>query len=227
MNLNRLELLIGKENLEKIKNLKILIVGLGGVGGYTFETLVRSGIENITIVDFDKVDETNLNRQILTNSSNIGKYKTDVALERALLINKNIKITKLNIFLNEDNIDELDISQYDYIVDACDSLDTKELLINYSYKYKVKLISSMGTAKKMNASKLEITTLNKTSYDALAKLLRKRINKKIQNKVVVVSSTEKPKDIKALGSNSYVPAMSGILMTSYIINDALKYLNYK
>ena len=222
MNLNRLELLIGKENLEKIKNLKILIVGLGGVGGYTFETLVRSGIENITIVDFDKVDETNLNRQILTNSSNIGKYKTDVALERALLINKNIKITKLNIFLNEDNIDELDISQYDYIVDACDSLDTKELLINYSYKYKVKLISSMGTAKKMNATKLEVTTLNKTSYDALAKLLRKRIDKKIQNKVVVVSSTEKSKDIKALGSNSYVPAMSGILMTSYIINDALK-----
>ena len=222
MNLNRLELLIGKENLEKIKNLKILIVGLGGVGGYTFETLVRSGIENITIVDFDKVDETNLNRQILTNSSNIGKYKTDVALERALLINKNIKITKLNIFLNKDNIDELDISQYDYIVDACDSLDTKELLINYSYKYKVKLISSMGTAKKMNATKLEVTTLNKTSYDALAKLLRKRIDKKIQNKVVVVSSTEKPKDIKALGSNSYVPAMSGILMTSYIINDALK-----
>ncbi len=222
MNLNRLELLIGKENLEKIKNLKILIVGLGGVGGYTFETLVRSGIENITIVDFDKVDETNLNRQILTNSSNIGKYKTDVALERALLINKNVKITKLNIFLNEDNIDELDISQYDYIVDACDSLDTKELLINYSYKYKVKLISSMGTAKKMDASKLEVITLNKTSYDALAKLLRKRINKKIQNKVVVVSSTEKPKDIKALGSNSYVPAMSGILMTSYIINGALK-----
>ena len=222
MNLNRLELLIGKENLEKIKNLKILIVGLGGVGGYTFETLVRSGIENITIVDFDKVDETNLNRQILTNSSNIGKYKTDVALERALLINKNIKITKLNIFLNKDNIDELDISQYDYIVDACDSLDTKELLINYSYKYKVKLISSMGTAKKMNATKLEVTTLNKTSYDAIAKLLRKRIDKKIQNKVVVVSSTEKPKDIKALGSNSYVPAMSGILMTSYIINDALK-----
>ncbi len=222
MNLNRLELLIGKDSLEKIKKLKILIVGLGGVGGYTFETLVRSGIENITIVDFDKVDETNLNRQILTNSNNIGKYKTEVALERALLINKNVNINKLNIFLNKDNIDELNINQYDYIVDACDSLDTKELLMNYSYKYKIKLISSMGTAKKMDATKLEITTLNKTSYDALAKLLRKRIDKKIQNKIIVVSSTEKPKDIKSLGSNSYVPAMSGILMTNYIINDALK-----
>lgn len=222
MNLNRLELLIGKDSLEKIKKLKILIVGLGGVGGYTFETLVRSGIENITIVDFDKVDETNLNRQILTNSNNIGKYKTEVALERALLINKNVNINKLNIFLNKDNRDELNINQYDYIVDACDSLDTKELLMNYSYKYKIKLISSMGTAKKMDATKLEITTLNKTSYDALAKLLRKRIDKKIQNKIIVVSSTEKPKDIKSLGSNSYVPAMSGILMTNYIINDALK-----
>ena len=222
MNLNRLELLIGKDSLEKIKKLKILIVGLGGVGGYTFETLVRSGIENITIVDFDKVDETNLNRQILTNSNNIGKYKTEVALERALLINKNVNINKLNIFLNKDNIDELNINQYDYIVDACDSLDTKELLMNYSYKYKIKLISSMGTAKKMDATKLEITTLNKTSYDALAKLLRKRIDKKIQNKIIVVSTTEKPKDIKSLGSNSYVPAMSGILMTNYIINDALK-----
>lgn len=222
MNLNRLELLIGKDSLEKIKKLKILIVGLGGVGGYAFETLVRSGIENITIVDFDKVDETNLNRQILTNSNNIGKYKTEVALERALLINKNVNINKLNIFLNKDNIDELNINQYDYIVDACDSLDTKELLMNYSYKYKIKLISSLGTAKKMDATKLEITTLNKTSYDALAKLLRKRIDKKIQNKIIVVSSTEKPKDIKSLGSNSYVPAMSGILMTNYIINDALK-----
>ena len=222
MNLNRLELLIGKDSLEKIKKLKILIVGLGGVGGYTFETLVRSGIENITIVDFDKVDETNLNRQILTNSNNIGKYKTEVALERALLINKNVNINKLNIFLNKDNIDELNINQYDHIVDACDSLDTKELLMNYSYKYKIKLISSLGTAKKMDATKLEITTLNKTSYDALAKLLRKRIDKKIQNKIIVVSSTEKPKDIKSLGSNSYVPAMSGILMTNYIINDALK-----
>ena len=222
MNLNRLELLIGKDSLEKIKKLKILIVGLGGVGGYTFETLVRSGIENITIVDFDKVDETNLNRQILTNSNNIGKYKTEVALERALLINKNVNINKLNIFLNKDNIDELNINQYDYIVDACDSLDTKELLMNYSYKYKIKLISSMGTAKKMDATKLEITTLNKTSYDALAKLLRKRIDKKMQKKIIVVSSTEKPKDIKSLGSNSYVPAMSGILMTNYIINDALK-----
>lgn len=222
MNLNRLELLIGKDSLEKIKKLKILIVGLGGVGGYTFETLVRSGIENITIVDFDKVDETNLNRQILTNSNNIGKYKTEVALERALLINKNVNINKLNIFLNKDNIDELNINQYDYIVDACDSLDTKELLMNYSYKYNIKLISSLGTAKKMDATKLEITTLNKTSYDALAKLLRKRIDKKIQNKIIVVSSTEKPKDIKSLGSNSYVPAMSGILMTNYIINDALK-----
>lgn len=222
MNLNRLELLIGKDNLEKIKKLNILLVGLGGVGGYAFETLVRLGIENITVVDFDKVDETNLNRQILTNLSNIGEYKTKVSLERALLINRNINVNCLNIYLDKDNINELNISNYDYVIDACDSIDTKELLMNICIKNKIKLISSMGTAKKMDASKLEITTLNKTSYDPLAKLLRKRIDKKIQNKIVVISSIEKPKDIKYLGSNSYVPAMSGILITNYIVNDVLK-----
>ncbi len=222
MNLNRLEILIGKENLEKVKNLNILIVGLGGVGGYALETLIRCGIKNITIIDHDKVDETNLNRQILTNINNIGKYKTDIALERALTINKNINITKITEYLIKDNFNLITNKNFDYIVDACDSIETKELLINYSIKNKIKIISSMGTAKKMDASKLSITTLDKTSYDPLAKLLRKKINKSNQRKVKVISSTEKPKDIKLLGSNSYVPACAGILITNYIINDVLK-----
>ena len=219
---SRTELLLGKEAMDRLKNARVAVFGIGGVGGYVCEALVRTGVGYFDLIDDDKVCLTNLNRQIIATRKTVGKYKTEVALERALLINKNVNINKLNIFLNKDNIDELNINQYDYIVDACDSLDTKELLMNYSYKYKIKLISSMGTAKKMDATKLEITTLNKTSYDALAKLLRKRIDKKIQNKIIVVSSTEKPKDIKSLGSNSYVPAMSGILMTNYIINDALK-----
>ena len=222
MNLNRLEILIGKENLEKVKNLNILIVGLGGVGGYALETLIRCGIRNITIIDYDKVDETNLNRQILTNINNIGKYKTDIALERALNINKNINITKITEYLIKDNFNLITNKNFDYIVDACDSIEAKELLINYSIKNKIKIISSMGTAKKMDASKLSITTLDKTSYDPLAKLLRKKINKSNQRKVKVISSTEKPKDIKSLGSNSYVPACAGILITNYIINDVLK-----
>lgn len=222
MNLNRLELLIGKENVERIKKLNILLVGIGGVGGYTFESLVRCGLENITIIDYDKVDETNLNRQILTNLNNIGEFKTDVAELRALSINSNIKVNKITNFLDSSNIDTIDFNNFDYVVDACDSIDTKVLLINKCIYNNVKIISSMGTAKKMDASKLEITSLDKTSYDPLAKILRKKIDKKIQRKVTVVSSTEKPIDIKKLGSNSYVPAVAGLFITNYIINDILK-----
>ncbi len=223
MNLNRLELLIGKENVERIKKLNILLVGIGGVGGYTFESLVRCGLENITIIDYDKVDETNLNRQILTNLNNIGEFKTDVAELRALSINSNIKVNKITNFLDSSNIDTIDFNNFDYVVDACDSIDTKVLLINKCIYNKVKIISSMGTAKKMDASKLEITSLDKTSYDPLAKILRKKIDKKIQRKVIVVSSTEKPMDIKELGSNSYVPAVAGLFITNYIVNDISKY----
>lgn len=222
MNLNRLELLIGKENVERIKKLNILLVGIGGVGGYTFESLVRCGLENITIIDYDKVDETNLNRQILTNLNNIGEFKTDVAELRALSINSNIKVNKITNFLDSSNIDTIDFNNFDYVVDACDSIDTKVLLINKCIYNNVKIISSMGTAKKMDASKLEITSLDKTSYDPLAKILRKKIDKKIQRKVTVVSSREKPMDIKKLGSNSYVPAVAGLLITNYILNDFLK-----
>ena len=223
MNLNRLELLIGKENVERIKKLNILLVGIGGVGGYTFESLVRCGVENITIIDYDRVDETNLNRQILTNLNNIGEFKTDIAELRALSINSNIKVNKIINFLDSSNIDTIDFSKFDYVIDACDSIDTKVLLINNCIYNKVKIISSMGTAKKMDASKLEITSLDKTSYDPLAKILRKKIDKKIQRKVIVISSTEKPMDIKELGSNSYVPAVAGLFITNYIINDISKY----
>lgn len=222
MNLNRLELLIGKENVERIKKINILLVGIGGVGGYTFESLVRCGLENITIIDYDKVDETNLNRQILTNLNNIGEFKTDVAELRALSINSNIKVNKITNFLDSSNIDTIDFNNFDYVVDACDSIDTKVLLINKCIYNNVKIISSMGTAKKMDASKLEITSLDKTSYDPLAKILRKKIDKKIQRKVTVVSSREKPMDIMKLGSNSYVPAVAGLFITNYIINDILK-----
>ncbi len=223
MNLNRLELLIGKDNVERIKKLNILLVGIGGVGGYTFESLVRCGVENITIIDYDKVDETNLNRQILTNLNNIGEFKTDIAELRALSINSNIKVNKITNFLDSSNIDTIDFSKFDYVIDACDSIDTKVLLINNCIYNKVKIISSMGTAKKMDASKLEITSLDKTCYDPLAKILRKKIDKKIQRKVIVVSSREKPMDIKELGSNSYVPAVAGLFITNYIINDISKY----
>lgn len=221
MNLDRLSLLIGEENINKIKNTNILLVGIGGVGGYTLETLVRSGIENITIIDYDIVDVTNLNRQILTDTTNIGEYKVDIAHNRYININPNININRLKIKLTSDNFNLINIKDYDYVIDACDTISTKELLINECINNNVKIISSMGTAKKMDASKLSITTLDKTSYDKIAKLLRKRIDKKIQKKVVVVNSNEEVINT-TLGSNSFVPSVAGILITSYIINDIVK-----
>lgn len=219
MNLNRLELLIGSVNVEKIKHVKVLLVGIGGVGGYAFESLVRTGIENITIIDGDTIDETNLNRQIVTNSLNIGKLKVDEARIRALNINPNANISVSNIFLDESNIDIINFKDYDYIVDACDTVSTKVLLINNAIMNGVKIISSMGTAKKMDPLKLTITTLNKTSYDPLAKSMRKLIDKRVQDKVIVISSTEEVMTNNGLGSNSFVPGVAGLLITSYIIND--------
>lgn len=219
MNLERLESLVGLDVLKKIKNLNILIVGIGGVGGYTLESLVRCGIENITIIDYDKVDSSNLNRQIISNLNNIGQLKVDVARKRYTNINDKLNLKTMSIFLDKDNIDSINICQFDYVVDACDSVETKALLMGVCVSKNIKIISSMGTAKKMDATKLSITTLDKTNYDKLAKKLRSVVPKNIQRKIKVVSSTEQVKDINVLGSNSFVPGTSGLLITNYIIND--------
>lgn len=222
MNLNRFESLIGTNKLNTIKNKNILIVGIGGVGGYTLETLVRSGVENITIIDYDIIDSSNLNRQIITNLNNIGKLKIEEAYNRYTNINDKLKLKVLPIFLSSDNIGSINLEEFDYVVDTCDSVNTKVLLINECIKKNIKIISSMGTAKKIDATKLKITTLDKTSYDKLAKKLRSLIDKKIQKKLTVVSSTEEVSKINVLGSTSYVPATAGILITNYIINDIIK-----
>lgn len=219
MNLERLESLVGLNVLERIKNLNILIVGIGGVGGYTLESLVRCGVENITIIDYDRVDSSNLNRQIISNLNNIGQLKVDVARKRYTNINDKLNLKTMSIFLDKDNIDSINICQFDYVVDACDSVKTKALLMGVCVSKNIKIISSMGTAKKMDATKLSITTLDKTNYDKLAKKLRSVVPKNIQRKIKVVSSTEQVKDINVLGSNSFVPATSGLLITNYIIND--------
>ena len=219
MNLERLESLVGLDVLERIKNLNILIVGIGGVGGYTLESLVRCGVENITIIDYDRVDSSNLNRQIISNLNNIGQLKVDVARKRYTNINDKLNLKTMSIFLDKDNIDSISICQFDYVVDACDSVLTKALLMGVCVSKNIKIISSMGTAKKMDATKLSITTLDKTNYDKLAKKLRSVVPKNIQRKIKVVSSTEQVKDINVLGSNSFVPATSGLLITNYIIND--------
>ena len=221
-NLSRLELITSKEKIEKIKEKNILLIGLGGVGGYTFETLVRNGIGRITIVDGDTFEESNLNRQVLSLVSTINKNKTDVAETRAKEINPNIKIKKITKILTKENIYEINFKEYDYVIDACDTMDIKKELIKITTKNNIKFISSMGTGNKFHPELLELTTLDKTEYDPIAKILRKYVKEeKINKRIKVVSSKEKPVENKSttIGSNSFVPAAAGILMTSYIIND--------
>lgn len=216
----RVEQFLGKENLEKIKNTCVLIVGLGGVGGYAMEALLRSGIGKLILIDFDKVDVTNLNRQIITNNNNIGFDKVEVAKKHILDINPNCCVITHNLFLNKETINILDDYDIDYIVDACDSVEAKKLLIDYSLEHNIKLIASMGTANKIDPLKLSITDIRKTSYDPLAKILRKYVmDKKTNKKIMVVSSTEQPIRKDKLSSLMFVPATSGLLCANYIIKD--------
>ena len=221
--LSRLRLLIGEEKLKKIQNLKVLIIGLGGVGSYAIEALARSGINNLIIVDKDVVDITNLNRQLITLHSNIGKYKTEVAEQRIKDINLNANIIKITKEITKDNINELISLKPDYIIDACDTIEVKKELIRQSIKNDFKLISCMGTGNKMNP-KFEIMDLSKTSYDPIAKILRKMVkDEKINKKIMVVASLEKPiKTDKVIASNSFVPATAGLLLASYVINDTIR-----
>lgn len=215
--------LVGEANYQKIKNTTVLVVGLGGVGGYAVESLVRSGIGNLILIDHDCIDITNLNRQIISLQSNISKPKVEVCKGRMLSINPECDIIIHKLFLDATNISLIDKYHPDYIIDACDSVPTKKLLIDYSLTHNTKLISSMGTANKLDPTKLSVLDIRKTSYDPLAKILRKYVlDKHTNKKVMVVSSTEMPVRKDCLSSLIYVPATSGLLCSNYIIRDIIK-----
>lgn len=223
---DRIESLIGIDNVKKIKKAKVLIVGLGGVGGSALESLVRSGIENITIVDFDTLDVTNLNRQIIALNSTIGLKKTTAFYNRIMDINPNCKIKIIDEFIDEKNIDKI-FDNTEYVIDACDTINTKKLIIKKCLDKKIDFISCMGTAKKLDPTKLEITDITKTSYDKLAKIIRKWANdNKINRKIPVVSSTEKiienMDNSKSLASMCFVPNTAGILCAKYIIEKIMR-----
>ena len=223
----RLELLI-HEKINNIYNKTVLIVGLGGVGSYAVEALVRSGISNLIIVDNDTISLTNLNRQLMTYHSNISKFKTDEIEKRILDINPNAKVTKITEFIDLNNINKLFEYNIDYVVDACDTLIVKMELIRICKRKNIKLISSMGTGNKMDPSKLKIIDIRRTSYDPIAKKIRKMIkDEKINGKVMVVCSDEEPKVKidKEIPSNSFVPATAGLFCASYIINDIVGDIN--
>ena len=218
---DRILKILSKEELNKIKNLNVLIVGVGGVGGYALEALVRSGVSNITIVDKDKIDESNLNRQIIALNCNINKSKVDEAKKRMLQIRDNININAIELFLTKENISTiLDEKKYDYIIDACDNVTVKLELIKCSKQNNINLITSLGTGNRFNPEALTITTLDKTYNDPLGKVLRKLVkDEKIKGKVTVLWSKEVPVKTsdRTPGSMVFVPASAGILIASYII----------
>ena len=222
---SRLEKIIGKDKLKDLSNKSVLVLGCGGVGGYVVEALARSGIGTLILVDFDKIDESNINRQIIALDSTIGRLKVDVLEERIKDINKNIKVIKISEFIDDKNFDILFANNIDYFVDACDTMITKKMVIKECLKRKIKFISSMGTGNKLDPSKLMITSLDKTVNDPLARVLRKFVkDEKIKKKIMVLSSSEVPIKVgdRTPGSTAFVPSSAGLLIASYIVREFIK-----
>ena len=208
----RLIPLFKEEGIKKLQNATVAVVGVGGVGGICAITLARSGVGNIIIQDFDIVEESNINRQIVANYNTIGLSKVDVLYNQIKEINPNCNVIKFNSFFDKDNL-SLFSYNIDYVIDAIDSFDSKCFLIENCINRNIKFISSMGAAKKIDPSKVEITKLQKTSYDPLAKKLR---NKFKNNNFYVVSSTENSK-CEELGSYMGVVSTFGIYAAHHII----------
>lgn len=208
----RLLPLFKEEGLKKLNNATVAVVGVGGVGGICAITLARSGVGTIIIQDFDKVEESNINRQIVANYNTIGLYKVDVLEKQIKEINPNCKVIKLNSFFDKDNL-SLFSYNIDYVIDAIDSFESKCLLIENCINKNIQFISSMGAAKKLDLTKVSITKINKTSYDPLAKKIRNAFK---NNNFYVVSSTEETK-CEQLGS--YMPVVStfGLLAAHHVI----------
>lgn len=222
---DKLNKLISEKHFKIIQNTHVLLVGIGGVGGYAFEALVRSGIGKITIIDHDVIDITNLNRQIITNQGNINQKKIAEAKKRALEINPECEIITYDLFLDESNIDKIFKDRFDYIIDACDTITTKVLLVKKTQELNIKLISCMGTGNKVDPSKVMITKLNKTYNDPLAKVMRKLLkDNNLKTNINVVWSSELPIKTgdRKPSSIVLVPSVAGIYAASYIINDILK-----
>lgn len=224
--LERSKMFFSDEQLNKFCNSNVLIVGVGGVGGACFEALVRMGIKNVSIVDGDVFSESNLNRQLLCIRDNIGHSKVNEAVLRAKSINPDILVNSYEMFLNEANINELDYDEYDYIIDCCDTMTTKLLLIKKAIEYNVKIISSMGTGNRIDPTKLEIMNIWKTQNDPVAKAMRKMLrDNDIKYKLPVLCSTEIPIKTheRTPGSVSFVPNVAGFCIASYVFNDIISY----
>ena len=215
--------LIGEIALEKLQNSKVAVFGVGGVGGYTIEALVRAGVGEIDIIDNDTVNSTNINRQIVALNSTIGKYKVDVMCERARDINPNIKINSFKVFFDENTCDGFDFAKYDYVVDAIDSVKSKLLLVEICKKNNVSIISSMGTGNKLNPTRFEIADISKTSVCPLARVMRVELKKRGIKNLKVLFSKEEPikNNSRTPSSISFVPSVAGLIIASEVIRDII------
>lgn len=220
----RTSLLIGEDKLEKLNSKHIIVFGIGGVGSFVVESLVRSGIGEISIVDFDIVDVTNINRQIIALHSTIGKKKVDVMKDRILDINPHIKVNTYDTFVSVETISNFNFKNYDYVIDAIDNVTGKILIIEECVKHNIPVISSLGTANKLDPTKLQITDISKTHTCPLAKVVRLELRKRDIKHLNVLFSTELPikNESKVLGSISYLPSTGGLLISSKVISDLVK-----
>ena len=219
----RTELLIGEEAVKKLKNAHVAVFGIGGVGGYATEALARSGVGELTIVDKDDVDITNINRQIIALHSNIGKPKVSVMEERLKDINPDIKVNAKELFFLPDTADQFDFEEYDYIVDAVDTVTAKLAIIEKAHKAGTPVISAMGAGNKLNPTKFEVTDISKTSVCPLARVMRKELKARGINHLKVVYSTEEPKQrSETVASIATVPSVCGLLLANEVIKDLTK-----
>lgn len=229
---SRTELLLGSATMEKLANSRVAVFGVGGVGGYVCEALVRSGVGAFDLIDNDTVSLTNINRQIIATLSNVGKYKTEAMKERMLDINPEVDVVIHNCFFLPENADEFDFSQYDYVVDAVDTVTAKLEIIMKAKAAGVPVISAMGAGNKLNPEAFKVADIYDTKVCPLAKVMRKELKKRGVKDLKVVYSEEEPVKASAVseealpegrrsipGSIAFAPSVSGLIMAGEIIKN--------
>jgi len=213
---------LGENGIEKLKNSCVAVVGLGGVGSFAFEALVRAGVGKLIIIDHDVVDVSNINRQLVATKKTVGKPKVEIAKEHALEKNDEVRIIAIKEFISSENAKELLGENVDIIIDAIDSVNSKVELVEFASANNIEIISSMGTANKLDPLSFKFGDIFETSVDPLAKIMRKKLKDKGVQKLKVIYSTEQPKknseDPTILGSVSYVPSACGLVLASKAVN---------
>ena len=228
----RSALLLGEEGIERLRNSSVAIFGIGGVGGHVCEGLARCGVGRLALFDSDRVSLSNINRQMVALHSTVGRYKTEVMKERILDINPQARVEAYNMFYLPENADGVDLSQYDYIVDAIDTVSAKLELAVRAQRAVIPIISCMGTGNKLCPEMLEITDIYKTTVCPLARVMRRELKARGVKKLTVLYSKEEP--IKAQctpsegstkrspGSVSFVPSVAGLIISSHVIKELIK-----